>query len=459
MQFLSTPLARHTTSLKSLTSQPVTRFILAGTLFLSFLLLLWSAQSPHHGPFGRPPPPPPPHGGPPTHYPGSQHGSGLHVGEPSSSELRNWKKPAGMKIIGLVFYGRREFVEVLDCYLKRNLVRNGGVMDEVVFVVNTKNKTDLDYLDRIVNGTVGYKKRLTEGKLDGWTEKWELAERGNIYIKIDDDVLFFEDDAIAAIAKRMVENPHYFAVSANSVNNPALSWVHYNLGVYEPYLPETSRPGIGQSQQSGWRASELPEWTGPPLNEFLDESTWNSTTPSPFPGHRWLPVNNTKLDITDTPAGQLTYDSHGPGWRDWRIAAQTHYSFLQHLEEDALWRYKFNLWDYQYYRVSVNFIGFWGDDIVDAYPFPIADDEAYLTMQRPKELGRHVVLDGTVVSLHFAFSVQRRGPDEEKSPGGGLYHTDLLKRYKAYADEMVCPFPKRGHAIGGGSTKGSFWRS
>jgi len=52
-----------------------------------------------------------------------------------------------------------------------------------------------------------------------------------------DDVVFFEDDAIASIAKRMVENPHYFAVSANSVNNPALSWVHYGLGVYEPYLP------------------------------------------------------------------------------------------------------------------------------------------------------------------------------------------------------------------------------
>ena len=40
-----------------------------------------------------------------------------------------------------------------------------------------------------------------------------------------------------SIVKRMVENPHYFAVSANSINNPALSWIHYGLGVYEPYLP------------------------------------------------------------------------------------------------------------------------------------------------------------------------------------------------------------------------------
>jgi len=40
------------------------------------------------------------------------------VGEPSSQALREWKKPEDLKIIGLVFYGRKEFVEILDCYLK-----------------------------------------------------------------------------------------------------------------------------------------------------------------------------------------------------------------------------------------------------------------------------------------------------------------------------------------------------
>lgn len=137
-----------------------------------------------------------------------------------------------MKIIGLVFYGRREFVEVLDCYLKRNLVRNGGVMDEVVFVVNTKNKTDLDYLDRIVNGTVGYKKRLTEGKLDGWTEKWELAERGNIYIKIDGKFCFvneslrYQRDVFPAVrGQYMLQSA--FAASSPSPSGflAALTWL------------------------------------------------------------------------------------------------------------------------------------------------------------------------------------------------------------------------------------------
>jgi hypothetical protein len=35
----------------------------------------------------------------------------------------------------------------------------------------------------------------------------------------------------------MTEDTNYFAVSANVINNPALSWVHYSMGVYEPYFP------------------------------------------------------------------------------------------------------------------------------------------------------------------------------------------------------------------------------
>ena len=33
-------------------------------------------------------------------------------------DIRNWQKPVDLQIIGLVFYGRREYVAVLDCYLK-----------------------------------------------------------------------------------------------------------------------------------------------------------------------------------------------------------------------------------------------------------------------------------------------------------------------------------------------------
>lgn len=33
-------------------------------------------------------------------------------------EIAEWEKPEDMKVIALVFYGRRRYVEILDCYLK-----------------------------------------------------------------------------------------------------------------------------------------------------------------------------------------------------------------------------------------------------------------------------------------------------------------------------------------------------
>lgn len=46
---------------------------------------------------------------------------GQEVGKPSgfpNVHVVDVTVPSGVKIIGLVFYGRRELVEILDCYLK-----------------------------------------------------------------------------------------------------------------------------------------------------------------------------------------------------------------------------------------------------------------------------------------------------------------------------------------------------
>ena len=32
-------------------------------------------------------------------------------------EIAEWRKPEGMKVVGLIFYGRRRFVSILRCYL------------------------------------------------------------------------------------------------------------------------------------------------------------------------------------------------------------------------------------------------------------------------------------------------------------------------------------------------------
>jgi len=98
-------------------------------------------------------------------------------------------KPEGLKAIGFIFYGRPMFVNVLDCYLRKNLAVNGGYLDEVHFLANTLVLEDLDYLDGLVEQVPQYVRVNYSGP---WNTLWNYTanfEPDTIFIKIDDDVV------------------------------------------------------------------------------------------------------------------------------------------------------------------------------------------------------------------------------------------------------------------------------
>jgi hypothetical protein len=110
----------------------------------------------------------------------------------TSLDIKEFTKPKGIKIIGLVFFGRKNRVEILRCFLERNMVDNGGWLDEVHWVQNTDKKDDLAYLDEILASQPRYKKidLSAEGVgFIGYGFAWGHLERGNLYLKIDDDVV------------------------------------------------------------------------------------------------------------------------------------------------------------------------------------------------------------------------------------------------------------------------------
>ena len=112
----------------------------------------------------------------------------FHPLQAPKEKTEKWDKPEGFKIIGLVFFGRPAVVAILDCYLKKNLVSNGGFLDEVHWVVNTENEEDIRYLDGLVETSGWYKKIIIP--LNGYNGIWEHAvEREHMYIKIDDDIV------------------------------------------------------------------------------------------------------------------------------------------------------------------------------------------------------------------------------------------------------------------------------
>jgi hypothetical protein len=58
-----------------------------------------------------------------------------------------------------------------------------------MFAVNTKNETDLAYLEELLAANPQYKKHKAEKKYEMWMGNWETVQRENLYIKIDDDVV------------------------------------------------------------------------------------------------------------------------------------------------------------------------------------------------------------------------------------------------------------------------------
>lgn len=345
-----------------------------------------------------------------------------------TEDIVQWQKPAAMKIIGLVFYGRRQFVSVLDCYLKRNLAKNGGLLDEVIFVAKTDDQEDLDFLDSLLAGEPLYSSYHVNSTGLDFSQMYKSCVRGNIYIKIDDDILFIDDRTIPSMVKRKVEHPEYFAVSANIVNNFGLSWVHYHMGAVHPYLPDLA-PLNGST--ISWRPSELPQWIGPP--------EWNWTDWQAPERVRFLPVaidqrGSNRNDLTP----MATAEYAGANWISkrigWLAVAQQHYSFFENLEKQELRRYGFDLWDSIYDRISINLIAIAGDDIVDMMPMPAADEQA-IAMDWPRKTGRHVVFDGHGLATHYGYQSNSAKNNPQHR---GLENTDVLDRYRLYAEENIC---------------------
>lgn len=74
-------------------------------------------------------------------------------------------------------------------------------------------------------------------------------------------------------------------------------------------------------------------------------------------------------------------------------------------------------------------------DIMDASSFPTADDTAFLTVTRPKELGKPVVVDGAGLVAHFTFNKQKN-PHNDRA----LRWSDLSLRYRDYVEGFICGF-------------------
>jgi hypothetical protein len=120
-------------------------------------------------------------------------------------------------------------------------------------------------LDELIRTSKSYKKQIIDDPQGQHGLTWSVVERGVMFVKIDDDVIFIGNSTIKDMVEAKVAHPEKLLISANVVNNPAMSWVHYHLmGAIRPYLPElfdrrtiSKFPGAPQSYLCGEIANIL----------------------------------------------------------------------------------------------------------------------------------------------------------------------------------------------------------
>jgi hypothetical protein len=340
----------------------------------------------------------------------------------------------------LVFFGRAPTVAILDCYLKKNLVSNGGFLDEVHWAVNTENQDDIHYLEGLLRTSPLYKKKIFP--LNGYVSVWENAvEADHMYIKLDDDIVYLNEDAIPDLVFSKLKHTEALNVVANLINSPETGWLHYHVGAVHAYLPELDPPPPDVDGASygpkAWRASALPQWNSTTASKSANVSDFMGPHPAPppFDGHRWLPLPKDEVNLYRTPIADAKYDPFGDDWTSWAIAAQVQYSLLENIENDQLSRYWYGdgdnrregIWNMAYERMNINVMVIWGKDVVDNLPFEGRDDEYELSITLPRKLRRPLLVNTHVIAGHLGFGPQR-----------DIYQTDLLSRYRAYANEMIC---------------------
>lgn len=206
-------------------------------------------------------------------------------------------------MVARVFYGRRDRIEILECYLRRNLKYNGGLLDQVDFVYQTEpgsgqvHRDDMDYLVDLVRAEPGYTSTETHG---GFGHRYDNCIENVIYFKIDDDIVYIEDAAIPSMVISLFENPEYPIIGANVVRHALLSHVHARNGAIKPIQLVHDH---GVSNNDDWKMSNVTAGSYPEDEENYQESQ------IPLPEYSWLPIRS-GTTLKNTPMAKAGYNSY-----------------------------------------------------------------------------------------------------------------------------------------------------
>lgn len=250
--------------------------------------------------------------------------------------------------------------------LLKNLQKNKSGFDKWVLCLNTSEEEDLNYC------------RQLAGRFD-WINVLELEIPHNgswsihsffkhfvapnaVYLRLDDDIVYLEAGFCEKIFGFREANPNYFLVYGNIVNNAIIDHLHQRFGslIYSQHVEYNC---MGTSWKEGFN--------------FEIENA-----------HRQF-INNVKIDQS-TNRFKFT-----PCW------------ILNCFE-----------------RCSINCISWLGREFAKFQGSVGEDEEQWLSVDKPREIGKPNIIFGEAVCSHFAFHTHREYLDA----------TNLLVEYSSIAE-------------------------
>ena len=255
------------------------------------------------------------------------------------------------KMVVVMPAGRKRYMEVM----LPHILKQKGLIDEFRIWCNTKEQSDLDYIEQIASSNLNF---ITVEHLPPSTDKvgepWVIhnffkntTDPNTIYLRIDDDIVWAEKDFFKKMYEFRIENLKHFLVYGNIVNNAVCDHLCQKNGVYK------SEPHYGFD-------------------------SWDQN-----------------------------------GWRDPILAENKHRQLIENIKNNQLEKYRFSpvvLENYQ--RVSINCICWFGSEFAKFNGMVGLDEEQWLASDKPRELGLPNCIFGEAICSHFSFYSQREHMDK-----------------------------------------------
>jgi hypothetical protein len=251
-----------------------------------------------------------------------------------------------MRVVVTTPAGRKKYLTILYKHLAKQKHR----FSEWQLWVNTLVEEDIDFCLQLAeeNDWITIK-RLTvphQGNFSICSFFSECIDEDALYIRIDDDVCWLEEDFIYKLTQARIKNPDAFLVYPNIINNSIIDHINQRLGNIDGLKLPEDLIGYDVMDRNGWERSDLAEIK--------------------------------------------------------------HRSFIKRLEKNQLDDYKFTKWNlYNYEGVSINCISWFGKDFAEFNGIVDREDEHWLAHVKPKSCARPNLIVGDPICVHFAFYTQR----------------------------------------------------